>query len=140
MWVKIILFLLLGICAVFDSIRQEIPLAVVWTGIALAVIWHLWSGTGEMTWAAAMLSVLPGILFWGISFVTGEKVGYGDGWLLVMIGLYTGLGKCFIILMTGLMLESAVVLVLLAVRRISTDRTVPFAPFLLLGMGVTVWL
>ena len=37
MWVKIILFLLLGICAVFDSIRQEIPLAVVWTGIALAV-------------------------------------------------------------------------------------------------------
>lgn len=66
MWVKIILFLLLGICAVFDSIRQEIPLAVVWTGIALAVIWHLWSGTGETTWAAAMLSVLPGILFWGI--------------------------------------------------------------------------
>ena len=75
MWVKIILFLLLGICAVFDSIRQEIPLAVVWTGIALAVIWHLWSGTGEMTWAAAMLSVLPGILFVMAAAVLMTEIG-----------------------------------------------------------------
>ena len=129
MWVKIILFLLLGTCAVFDSIRQEIPLAVVWLGIALAVIWRLWGSREEMAWNMMILSVLPGIAFWGISFITGEKVGYGDGWMLIMIGLFT-----------GLMLESTVVLVLLAARRISTDRTVPFAPFLLLGMGVTIWL
>lgn len=140
MWVKIILFLLLGICAVFDSIRQEIPLAVVWLGIAMAVVWRLWGGREEMEWTMVVLSVLPGLAFWGISFITGEKVGYGDGWMLIMIGLFTGIGKCFMILLTGLMLESTVVLLLLAARRISTDRTVPFAPFLLLGMGVTIWL
>lgn len=140
MWVKVILFLLLGICAVFDSIRQEIPLAVVWLGIALAVLWHLWDGQEEMTWVTAVLSVFPGAAFWAVSFLTGEKVGYGDGWMLVMIGLFTGPGTCFMILLTGLMLESVVVLVLLAVRKISTDKTVPFAPFLLMGMGVVMWL
>lgn len=140
MWVKVILFLLLGICAVFDSIRQEIPLAVVWLGIALAVLWHLWDGQEEMTWVTAVLSVFPGAAFWAVSFLTVEKVGYGDGWMLVMIGLFTGPGICFMILLTGLMLESVVVLVLLAVRKISTDKTVPFAPFLLMGMGVVMWL
>ncbi|MEZ3506967.1 MAG: hypothetical protein K1W10_08505 [Lachnospiraceae bacterium] len=60
--------------------------------------------------------------------------------MLVMIGLFTDFRRCFMILLVGLMLESAMVLILLALRRISTDKEMPFAPFLLLGMGVVVWL
>lgn len=84
--------------------------------------------------------MLPGAAFWLISLMTAEKVGYGDGWILVMIGLFTGLRRCFLILLVGLMAESTVVLILLAVRKISTDREVPFVPFLLMGMGVVIWL
>lgn len=140
MWIEVILFLILAVCAVSDGLKKEIPLAVVWAGIVMAVILGIRGDLGEITWLTEVLSVLPGMTFWVISLVTGEKVGYGDGWMLVMIGLFTGPGRCFMILLVGLMLESVVVLVLLAVRRISTDRTVPFAPFLLLGMGVVVWL
>lgn len=140
MWIEITVFLLLAVCAVVDGIKKEIPLAVVWCGILLAVILHINGSLGEGTWAAALLSVLPGVVFWTISLITGEKVGYGDGWMLVMIGLFTGLRRCFLILFTGLMLESAVVLFLLAVKKISTDKAVPFAPFLLMGMGVITWL
>lgn len=140
MWIEITVFLLLAVCAVVDGIKKEIPLAVVWCGILLAVILHIKGSLGEGTWAAALLSVLPGAVFWTISLITGEKVGYGDGWMLVMIGLFTGLRRCFLILFTGLMLESAVVLFLLAVKKISTDKAVPFAPFLLMGMGVITWL
>lgn len=140
MWIEMILFLLLSVCAIFDIRKKEIPLTVVWVGIVLAVILGMRGDLGEVTWFTTALSILPGSAFWMISLATGEKVGYGDGWILVMIGLFTGLGRCFMILLIGLMLESAAVLVLLAVRRISTDRTVPFAPFLLLGMGVVIWL
>lgn len=140
MWIEVLLFGLLAVCAVFDAVRKEIPLAVVWCGMAWAILLHLKGDLGGMTWPAVLLSLLPGMTFWGISRVTKEKVGYGDGWVLMMIGLFTGLGGCFMILLVGLMLESAVVLVLLAAGKISMDRTVPFAPFLLLGMGVVVWL
>lgn len=140
MWIEVILFVLLAVCAVFDSVKKEIPLAVVWGGILLAVVLGIRGDLGDVTWVTAALSVLPGVAFWALSRVTGEKVGYGDGWMLVMIGLFTGPGRCFMILLAGLMLESVVVLILLAVKRISTDRTVPFAPFLLLGMGVVAWL
>lgn len=140
MWIEVVLFFLMAVCAVFDIRKKEIPLAVVWIGILLAVILNIRGSLGEVTWVTAALSVLPGVAFWGLSLMTGEKVGYGDGWMLAMIGLFTGLGRCFMILLVGLMLESAVVLFLLAVRRISTDKAVPFAPFLLLGAGIVTWL
>lgn len=139
MWIEIVLFLLLGVCAVSDGIKKEIPLAPVWAGILFAVLLHA-AGVFEEKWPAVVLSVLPGVAFWLLSLLTAEKVGYGDGWILVMIGLFTGLRRCFLILLVGLMAESAVVLILLAVRKISTDREVPFVPFLLMGMGVVMWL
>ena len=126
MWIEIVLFLLLGVCAVSDGIKKEIPLVPVWAGILFAVLLHVAGAFGEEKWPAVVLSVLPGAAFWLISLMTAEKVGYGDGWILVMIGLFTGLRRCF--------------LILLAVRKISTDREVPFVPFLLMGMGVVIWL
>lgn len=140
MWVEILLFLLLGSCAVYDGMKKEIPLAVVWLGIIAAVVLHIQGIIGNDTWFSVFLSVLPGGMFWLLSFVTDEKVGYGDGWLLIMLGLYVGLQSCFLILLTALVSESVAVLVLLAVKRISGDRRIPFAPFLLFGMGVVLCL
>lgn len=140
MWIEICLFLILGVCAVVDGLRREIPIVVVWLGIAVAVILRLQGVIDSDNWYAAVLSVIPGAMFWMLSFVTREKVGYGDGWMLVMIGLFVGLWKCFLILLIGLISESAAVLVLLAFQRVSGDRRVPFAPFLLFGMGVVLCL
>lgn len=139
-WIEVILFLLLAICAVFDGRKKEIPMAVVWGGMILAVLLRIAGALGEPVWTTALLSLIPGAAFWGISRITGEKVGYGDGWMLMMIGLFTGLGRCFLILLVGLMLESVAALILLAAGKTAMDRTVPFAPFLLLGMGVVAWL
>lgn len=140
MWIEILLFLLLGICAVMDGIKREIPLAFVWFGIITAVVLRLQGTIGEESFFMAVLSVLPGLMFWLISFVTREKVGYGDGWTLIMIGLFAGMWKCFLILLIGLVSESVIVLILLAVQRISRDRRIPFVPFLLFGMGVVLCL
>lgn len=140
MWIEIILFLLLGICAVCDGMERKIPLAVVWIGIAAAIVLQIEGSAGEWSWLSVSMSILPGVIFWMLSLITGEKVGYGDGWILVMIGLFLGLWRCFLVLLIGLVSESLVVLTLLAVKRITRDRQIPFAPFLLLGMGVVVCL
>ena len=140
MWIEIFLFVFLGICAVCDGVEREVPLVVVWLGIITAVVLHLQGLGGNRTWQNVALSVIPGVTFWILSFISGEKVGYGDGWILIMIGLFMGLWKCFLILIIGLILSSLVVLILLAVRRVSRDYQLPFAPFLLFGMGVVVCL
>lgn len=138
MWVRILPVVFLGICAISDGLRREIPLAAVWLGIAAAVVLRICGLAGDGSLRSALLSVLPGLLFWMLGFVSREKVGYGDGWMLVMIGLYTGLWKCFLILTAGLVSSSVAALLLLACKRITREYQLPFAPFLLIGMGV-VW-
>lgn len=140
MWIELILFLFLAVCAVFDGIWKKISLAVVWLGILTAILLRLEGAMGEPSWLAAGLSLTPGILFWLLSFISGEKVGYGDGWVLMMIGLFSGAVRCFLILLTGLAVESFLVLALLAFGKVHRDKEVPFVPFLLLGMGVVVCL
>lgn len=140
MWVEMVLFLFLAVCAVFDGIWKKIPLAVVWIGMLTAVLLRLEGAMGELDWLAAGLSLAPGIMFWSLSFLSEEKIGYGDGWVLLMIGLFLGVGRCFLILLAGLVLESCVVLILLAFRKVHRNGEVPFVPFLLFGMGVVICL
>lgn len=136
MWIEIFLFIFLAICAVFDGLQKRIPLAAVWLGILTAICLRAGGMMGEVNLPAMALSLLPGAVFFLLGFVTREKVGYGDGWVLLMIGFFLDFSRCFFILLAGLLIESVVALVLLALRKIKRDKEIPFCPFLLLGMGV----
>lgn len=140
MWIEILLFLFVGVCALWDGIKKEIPLVVVWIGMLTAIMLHWTDAAGKGIWITLGASLLPGIMFWMISFVTKEKVGYGDGWVLIMIGLFAGFTRCFLILLIGLIAESVILLILLIFRKVNKDGEVPFVPFLLLGLGVITWL
>lgn len=122
----------------FDGLYKQIPLIVVWLGMLMAVCLQIYGAMGETGILAAAVSLLPGVGFFLLSFFSREKVGYGDGWVLLMIGLFLGVYRCFLILLVGLLAESAVAIVLLAFRKIQRDREIPFSPFLLLGLGVVV--
>lgn len=138
MWIELSMLPFLAVCAVFDGLRRQIPLIVVWAGMLLAVCLQIGGCMGEASFLSVIFSLTPGLGFFLLSFLTGEKVGYGDGWVLLMIGLFTGIYRCFLILLFGLLAESAMAIVLLSLRKIQRDREIPFSPFLLLGMGVAV--
>ncbi len=138
MWVELTLFLFLAVCAVFDGLYRQIPLIVVWLGMLTAVCLQIYGVMGETELSVMAASLTPGAGFFLLSFFSGEKVGYGDGWVLLMIGLFLGAYRCFLILLIGLLAESVVAIVLLACRRIQRDREIPFSPFLLLGLGVVI--
>lgn len=138
MWIEIVLFLFLAVCAVFDAFSRQVPLAVIWLGMLTAVCLRISGAMGETGLMAVAFSLLPGTGLLLLAFLTREKVGYGDGWVLLMIGLFTGVYRCLLILFAGLMAESAAAIVLLMFGKVSRDREIPFLPFLLLGMGVTV--
>jgi len=127
----------MSVCTGFDIRRREIPLPFLIFGIAAALgidIWWIWEGA--VTMVETGIALLPGVFFLLMSFFTGEKVGYGDGLLLIVLGLLFGVYRCFLILSIGLVSSAVVSLFLLLLRRAGRYSRIPFAPFLVLGMGV----
>lgn len=127
----------LSICAVPDIRKKEIPLGLVMIGMAGAIGFNLWQiGSGIVSVAEVALSVFPGISFLLLSWCTREKVGYGDGLLLLITGLTVGFYRCFLGLCIGLLFSAAFVSLLLVWHKAGKDSKIPFAPFLVIGLGV----
>lgn len=130
----------MSVCMVFDIRRKEIPLLLIGLGTAAAFginVW--WIKEGDITIWEAGISLIPGIFFLLTSFFTGEKVGYGDGLLLIILGLLLGVYRCFCALSIGLVFSAVVSLFLLLLHRAGRHSRLPFAPFLVLGMGVVFY-
>ncbi|MDE5932736.1 MAG: prepilin peptidase [Lachnospiraceae bacterium] len=130
----------MGVCTIFDIRHREIPLLLIIFGMAAALGINLWQvREGAVTAAEVGRALIPGVFFLLTSFLTGEKVGYGDGLLLIIAGLLLGAYRCFLALCIGLVFSAAISLFLLLFRKANRHSRIPFAPFLVLGMGVVVF-
>ncbi|MCM1039998.1 MAG: prepilin peptidase [Ruminococcus sp.] len=130
-------FVFLCVCAVFDICKKEIPTILIGLGIMAASgvgVWRMLNGT--LTFGETGACLLPGIFFLLISFFTKEKMGSGDGLMLLAVGLFTGFYHCLFILCISLVFSSVTALVLLLIHKVGKESRIPFAPFLALGMGV----
>lgn len=135
--IKIFLIIFLAVCTVFDIRNKEIPLALILAGLSLAAgvnIWQVFTGAESLGSVGA--SLLCGLFFLLLGFVTKEKVGYGDGIILVIAGLLMDSYRCFVGLCISLILSSVFAIVLLVMQRADRNSALPFVPFIAIGMGV----
>lgn len=89
-------------------------------------------------WIGAVIAAIaiPAVLYLpSIPFGAGA-FGMGDVKLLIGVGLMVGLSRALGGVLVGLLLAGAVLLILLAARRITRRTYVPFGPFLIIG---AVW-
>ena len=78
----------------------------------------LLSGTGICPW--------PGILLLLTGVASGEKIGYGDGWLLLGLGMWCPAEDVLTALLAGSILCAAAGI-------LSHREELPFVPFLTMG-------
>jgi leader peptidase (prepilin peptidase)/N-methyltransferase len=90
----------------------------------------------DLAFAAVAATAIPvAIYLLSIPFGAGA-IGRGDLKLLFAFGLLVGPGRLFLGLVAGTVLAAAVILVLVALRRITLKTYVPYGPFLIVG---AVW-
>lgn len=82
--------------------------------------------------------LVVGALFVAISKVTREGLGYGDSWLLTILGLYLGVWNFMELLLVAWMSVAAAAMVLIAIHKCRRGVTLPMIPFIMLGY-MTVW-
>lgn len=92
---------------------------------------NIWTGSFSFgTWGLAWI---PGILFLLISKVRKEKIGMGDGLLLLVLSSFFSIRELWLMIGTAFILLMPVSVLLLCSRKVSINYQIPFLPFLWLA-------
>ncbi|MBQ8559791.1 MAG: prepilin peptidase [Tyzzerella sp.] len=104
------------------SLRMLLLLGIAVVILRIAVV--------EDTIVSTLGGVLIGILLLGISKITGESIGYGDSWLIILLGIYLG-GKILLVVVLGACVYAGLFSLLLCLKKgWNRKYTIPFVPFL----------
>lgn len=90
-----------------------------------------------------LISVLIGLLLGGgmfllAHFITRGGVGMGDVKLLGVIGAYTGVGSIMTVVFLTAVAAAVYSIVMLILRKVKLKEEIPFAPFVLVGLVLTM--
>ena len=137
-YIEVVFIIFLITCAVFDIRKKEIPITLILAGFVVSFginIWQLFEKAVFITDIG--FSLIPGLFFLLISYFTKEKIGYGDGLILIISGLVIGFYQCFLGLCISLICSSVFAIFLLVLHKVEKNSGLAFVPFLTLGMGVS---
>ncbi len=116
--------------SVMDIRSRRVP---IWTlllggGAVLAVLAEQFV-CGAMEYFDIFTGILPGVVLLLIALST-KKAGYGDGTVLLLVGMASGGSKGLWIFCVSLFLISIYSVILLLCRRVRRDSEIPYLPFL----------
>lgn len=147
-WIlETILLIYLAAATVQDIQSKRVALRPALVIAALGVLLHLGlaaaanpsdSGTLPNVLLSCLAGTLPGIFLLTVGWATGQEVGYGDGIVLLVIGIYLGFSAGISIFLTALLLITPVSLFYIACKKAGRRKKLPFIPFLL--AGYLLWL
>lgn len=127
--------LFLTIQCYWDMKEQKIPLNVLILGGVSGLLVSVYAQRDCMD---VCMALLPGISFLIIGWLSRECIGYGDGFVICVLGLFYSWNTIWIIIFVSLLFSAGAALVLFVVLKKKGNDTIPFIPFLLLGWFVNL--
>ena len=126
-----ILLAFLGLNTVSDIKTKKI---LVWSAWVFGIFGFVYGFVGNgLSLLQGLMALLPGIIFIAISKITKESMGYGDGIIVLVMGVYISLQKIVGSLMIALIFAAVWSGILLVFFRKKKHDEFPFVPFVLLG-------
>lgn len=126
-----IMLIFLGIAAWGDWKKRTISvnLLIVLSVFSIAAVF--------VTKRYSVLEVLGGLglglFFVFVSYITEEKIGYGDSWLITVLGVYLGGTKLLELMLIASLAASLGSLLYGTLRKWNRNAALPFIPFMLLA-------
>lgn len=138
MWNEYCAALLLGWNAWTDLRRQEVSMPSLGAAAAAGILLNLLVNYQKS--AELFAGIGTGLFLLAVSAVSKGAVGFGDGLLLCVTGIFLGGMGNLRLLMLGSILCAAVLGAVLAFGRVRWKQRFPFVPFLFLAqIGRILW-
>ena len=79
-----------------DVRKQTISNRYLWLGGIIGIIYNLIKMITEgIIWRERFTAYVPGLLILVIAKVTNEKIGFGDGWVIMVLGSFLKINEIF---------------------------------------------
>ena len=130
-----IVFFVLAIGGIMDWKKKELPLWLL-SGMSACIVIFAMCCKDTSLWHRLAGAAL-GVLFFLISKVTKEAIGYGDSWLILLLGIHMGISRALQVLFAASLLAALFALFYLWICKWKRNATLPFVPFLAIAyLGV----
>lgn len=132
--VHICLIIILGVICIFDIKRKKIPVYMLIILAAAGIISNF--TVGEFDIEKRIIAMLPGMILLIVSMITKQQIGYGDGMIILIMGLYIDIDDILSIVLSSFLLSSIAAIILMTVFKKKKNFEMAFSPFLLIGYGL----
>lgn len=129
--IRVLIGIMLLLCGLSDIKTKHIPIKI--TILCIILLFILMPFQRNISIINSLLGAFVGVVMIGISKVSRGQVGIGDGIILTITGFGIGLWNNLTLLIYALFCISIVAMILLALKKISRKKTLPFVPFLFIG-------
>lgn len=133
--ISVINIIWLLLCSIQDMKKKKISISLIIVGALLLII--VTSIFGSITVLNRIAGLSLGIVLLCLCYVTRGQIGVGDGCIVCITGFNIGFIKNSFVLLYALFGSAVFSAILILFFRVNRHKTIPFAPFILLGyLGV----
>ena len=135
--IKLVITCILGLLAIVDFKKKQVSNVLLLIVFGIVIINYVIFR--PVTIMGLLGGILIGFFFLGISYITGQKIGAGDGLLVMILGAYLGFEGIGVVLLYALTLSAIWSGLLLMIKKVNRHYSIAFIPFIFIGyIGVLV--
>lgn len=123
-----IILIILSVFSMEDIMKRRIHLALVLIFFASGILYQIL--LGKVILIEILGGILVGIILIGISRLTEEAIGYGDGLIFLVTGVFLGIWENLNLLFTSLIIAFIYSSIQILLRKKDTKDEIPFVPFI----------
>lgn len=125
----------LGILGGEDLRTKNISMIIVGIWAVIGIIIQMLNG--DLICINRLVAMIPGVFLYFFAKISGEKVGFGDAWTIIVMGIYMDIGDVLIVGVFSITISGIVALLLIVIWKKKRDYEIPFIPFLFAGYLMT---
>lgn len=133
----VVILIFLTSLTYFDVKTKRLPLRLV-IGFGLFIILTCLVNGHFESWEV-LIRMMPGIFLLMIAFITKEAIGYGDGFVILLIGLMLDIQISIRFILIALLLSALASISLLFLKKGDRQTRIPFIPFLLMAWCIYIF-
>ena len=131
---KVVVMLFLIMCSYLDIKYRRIPVSVYLIFMLMSAAVIVCEGRADLgTW---MIGMIPGIIMIVISFISHEKIGYGDSISIALMGILYKYEMVLSVCAVGFGIIFLAGLIMMITGKVKLSDRLPLMPFLMAG---NVW-